>query len=123
MNNIEHVLDPKLFIKFFTRERCTYEEKLVQEILRCICGLRNSGGGKLTIWLTKICSASEIEKCVKIIQDAAENILSNTKRTDCVMKKSMNRLLIFSIQGSEEIVTMKYNMCVMENDEVKLIGN
>lgn len=83
----------------------------------------NSGGGKLTIWLTKICSASEIEKCVKIIQDAAENILSNTKRADCVMKKSMNRLLLFSVRGSEEIVTMKYNMYVMEDDEVKLVSS
>ena len=123
MINIEHVLDLESFITFFTVEGCTYEEKLVQEILRCICGLRNSGGGKLTLRLTKTCTASEIEKCVEIIQDAAENILSNTNRADCVVKKSMNRVLIFSIRGSEEIVTMKYNMYVMENDEVKLVSS
>ena len=123
MNNIEHVLDLELFIRLLPREGCKHEEKLIKEILRCICGLRNSGGGKLTIWLTKTCSASEIEKCVKIIQDAAENILSNTIRADCVMKKSMNRVLIFSVRGSEEIVTMKYNMYVMENDEVKLVSS
>ena len=123
MNNIEHVLDLELFTRLFTWEGCTYDEKLVQEILRCICGLRNSGGGKLTIWLTKTCTASVIEKSVTIIQDAAENILSNTKRADCVMKKSMNRILIFSIRGSEEIVTMKYNMYVMEDDEVKLVSS
>lgn len=120
-NNIEHILNPKIFIRLFTKEGCTNEEKLMQEILRCICALRNSGGGKLIIWLTEACSRSEIKKCAEIIINAAENVLSSTKRTDCVNSKCMNRLLIFSIKGSEEIVTMKYNMYIMENDVVKLV--
>ena len=119
--NIEHVLDPETFIKLFTKEGCTNEEKLMQEILQPICALRNSGGGKLTIWLKKTCSTREIEKCAAIIINAAENALSNTKRTDCIKGKCMNRLIIFSILGSQEVVTMNYNMYIVENDDVKRV--
>ena len=120
-NNIDHVLNPEKFIRLFTKKRCTNEDKLMQEILRCICALRNSGGGKLTIWLTETCSTREVETCAKIIINAAENALPTTKRTDFIKLKCTNRLLIFSIRGSKEIVTMKYNMYIIENDVVKLV--
>ena len=118
MNNIEHVLNPKIFIKLFTSERCTNEEKLMQEILQRICALRNSGGGKLTIWLTETCSISEIEECADIIGNGIEAVLPDSGILDW---ESRNRLLTFSIKGSEEVVTMKYNMYVMENNVAKLV--
>ena len=121
INNIEHVLNPKKFIRLFTKETCTYEEKLIQKILQHICALRNSGGGKLTIWLTETCSTREIEACAEIIINAAENVLSDTKRNDFKKSKCMNRLLMFFIKGSEEIVTMNYNMYIMENNDAKLV--
>ena len=120
-NDIEHVLDFETFIKLFTKEGCTNEDKLMQEILQPICALRNSGGGKLTIWSKENCSTRETEKCAEIIINAAENALSNTKKTDCIKEKCMNRLLIFSILGSQEVVTMNYNMYIVENDKVKLV--
>ena len=121
INNIEHVLHPKIFIRLFTKEKCTYEEKLIQEILQHICALRNSGGGKFTIWLTETCSAQEIDECAEIIINAVETVLSDTKRNDIKKSKCMNRLLMFFIKGSEEIVTMKYNMYIMENNDAKLV--
>ena len=120
-NDIEHVLDFETFIKLFTKEGCTNEDKLMQEILQPICALRNSGGGKLTIWSKENCSTRESEKCAEIIINAAEDYLSNTKKTDCIKEKCMNRLLIFSIRGSQEVVTMNYNMYIVENDEVQLV--
>ena len=121
INNIEHVLNPKIFIRFFTKEKCTYEEKRIQKILQHICALRNSGGGKLTIWLTETCSTRETEECAEIIINAAENVLSDTKRNDFKKSKCTNRLLMFFIKGSEEIVTMNYNMYIMENNDAKLV--
>ena len=121
VHNIEHVLHPEEFIRLFTKERCTNEEKRIQKILQCIYALRNSGGGKLTIWLTERCSRSQIEECVKIIRKAVDDVLSESKGTDFLDWESRNRLLTFSIKGSEEIVTMKYNMYVMENNVAKLV--
>ena len=119
IHNIEHVLHPEEFIRLFTKEGCTNEEKRIQEILQCICALRNSGGGKLTIWLTERCSRSQIEECVKIIRKAVDDDLSESKGTNFLDWNCTNRLLTFWIKGSEEVVTMKYNMYVMENNVAK----
>ena len=117
MHNIEHVLNPK---KLFTK-KCTNEEKHIQEILQSICALRNSGGGKLTIRLKETCSRSEIEECVKIIRKAAVDVLSKSKESDFLKWQYTKKLLNFSIKGSEEISTMKYNMYIMENEVAKLV--
>lgn len=121
INNIEHILDPKTFIRLFTTEKCGNEEKLIKEILQSICALRNSGGGKLTIWLTETSSRSEIDECMEIISNAMDDVLSESEGTDILDWESTNRLLTFWIKGSEEIVTMKYNMYVMEKDVAKLV--
>ena len=111
MNNLLHVLKPKTFIRMFTEEKCTFEENVIQEILKCICALRNSAGGKLR---------PEAKKCVEVIKNAAAEVLSETKQTDMFEWIFSNRVVIL-VSGSKEIVTMKYHIYVMMNGIPKLL--
>jgi hypothetical protein len=102
MNNLLHVLKPKTFIRMFTEEKCTFEENVIQEILKCICALRNSAGGKLTIFFLETCLRPEAKKCVEVIKNAAAEV-------------------VILVSGSKEIVTMKYHIYVMMNGIPKLL--
>ena len=121
-NHLTHVLNsPKTFIRMFTRENCTFEERQIQEILKPICALRNCGGGKLTILFTKICLKSEAEKCADIIKNAVDKSLSDTIRDDllvCIHPRS----IIFLARGSKKIVTMKYNLYFMTDSSPEFVS-
>ena len=119
-NQLMHTLNPKQFVRLFTMEKCTFEDKLIKEILKCICALRNSGGGKLIIWFTETCLMLDAEKCVKIINKAVDEVLSETRSTDLLEWKFSNRI-IFLVSGSREIVTMKYNIYIMTNEILEFV--
>ena len=115
-NHLTHVLNsPKTFIRMFTRQKCTIEEKQIQEILKCICALRNSGGGKLAIFFIEACLKSETEKCVEIIKNNVDEALSDTRQLDLLVW-TLPHGMIFLVSGSKKVVTMKYNLYFMTDD-------
>ena len=122
-NHLTHVLNsPKTFIRMFTREHCTTEEKQIQEILKPICALRNCGGGVLTILFIEICLKSEAEKCVDIIKNAVGKALSDTTGDDllvCIHPRS----IIFLARGSKKIVKMKYNLYFMTDSSLEFVSS
>jgi hypothetical protein len=120
MNSLVHYLAPHMFIRLFTKEKCTIEEKQIRQILKVICALRNSGGGRLTIRLTEICLSSDVQKCVEIIEGAVDKVLSETNKTDLLALTSLTKI-IFLVRGSKAIVTMKYNMYLMTDGEAKIV--
>ncbi len=120
MNSLVHFLNPQKFIRLRMFTKCATEENL-QEILKSICALRNSGGGRLTIWLTETCSRSDAEKCMEIIKDAVDEVLSDTSKTNLLEFMMFLNRIIFYIKDSKEIVTMKYNMYIMTSEVAQLV--
>ena len=121
-NHLTHVLNsPKTFIRMFTIEKCTIKEKQMQEILKCICALRNCGGGKLTIFFIETCLKSETEKCVEIIKNAVDEALSDTRQLDLLVW-TLPRGIISLVSGSKKVVTMEYNLYFMTDSSLEFVS-
>ena len=122
-NHLIHVLNsPKTFIRMFTTGKCTIEEKQIQEILKCICALRNCGGGKLTILFTETSLKSETEKCVEIIKNAVDDALSDTRQLDLFVW-TRPQGIIFFVSGSKKVVTIKYNLYFMTDSSLEFVSS
>ncbi|XP_028415128.1 uncharacterized protein LOC114538184 [Dendronephthya gigantea] len=109
------ISDPSNFVKMFTIEKCTYEDKIMRQILNSICALRNSGGGMLTIFLLGTFFESDVKKCSDIITNAINETLSDTGKKDFSSYNLSNKIA-FLVNGSKEIITVKYNMCIIAED-------
>ncbi|XP_028403217.1 uncharacterized protein LOC114525955 [Dendronephthya gigantea] len=120
-NNLEFRISPSKFVKMFTIDKCTYEDKIMQEILNLICALRNSGGGRLTIFLLGTLFESDVKKCSDIITNAINETLSGTGKEDFLSYNLSNKIA-FLVNGSKEIITVKYNMYIIgEDGDAKLM--
>ena len=93
----------------------------IQEILKCICALRNSNGGELTVWFTNILSMSEANKRAKTIKQGVDHNLSNTSRTDLLYFIIPTKIVCL-VRGAKNVVTMNYNMYKMVKEGLKLIS-
>ena len=115
MNNLElQLLDPKEITGHLL------ESKREKEILDCICALRNSGGGRLRFGLSGTSSTSEVKKWVDIIKNTVGKVMSDTNKNDLLAWIDSNKI-IFLVKGSKEIVTMEYNMYIIEDGEARLV--
>ena len=86
-------------------------------ILKIICSLRNSGGDVLEI---RMKPELGMESCINIVNDAVNEMLSNTDQNDLSVSGDKKTSSIF-VKSCEEIVTMNYNLCIMKDGEAELV--
>ena len=89
----------------------------VYMILKIICSLRNSGGDVLEI---RMKPELGMESCINIVNDAVNEMLSNTDQNDLSVSGDKKTSSIF-VKSCEEIVTMNYNLCIMKDGEAELV--
>lgn len=102
--------DLQLSISWCTRD-------IVEKVMPSICALLNSGGGRLWLQFEEELSWTDIDGCLRMIEQRVRNITSVGTVSDLIVAKSSHEFVIV-IPASCRLVTLNHNIYLPDECEV-----